>query len=201
MQSTSRDIFGWEKRLCGLKRAQKKFKRALEAFQHGRRCSTDPADIKLFDQQVAEVEKVKVQMKNDLLQLITEPKFSPNDVKHDLKIRESGPNLLPPSENVSKEPRKFTRKSSAPDQSAPSFDFIHLKDIDGKVLKQPDHNVSENEPETLNRSVHFAVERESPGSAKQPPSKGILKGGLRRQVTAPLASTKTRLDSGFEGLD
>jgi hypothetical protein len=174
----------------------------LEAFQNGLNVSTDPNDIQLFGQQIADVKKVKEQMKNDLIQLITEPKFSPSDVKLDLKIQESGPNVSGSQPGPHpKEPRKFTRRATAPDHSIPSFDFINLKDIDGKILTHPDHNVNENESDSLNRSVHFAPGRESSTFSKQQPSKGILKGGLRRQVTTPPVATKLHFKSEFDGLD
>ena len=181
------------------------FKNAYEFFENGLKVQKTDLDKKLFEQQLEDLKKIKIQLKQEFLNSMLNVKINETDKKTTFEIYENGFKVK--KEDIKKQFKNFqnTKNESENDKTSSlpihlkkdtfsnvnlkikenshisineknlnSFEFLNLRDIEGKVIKHQEEKENE-ENKANNGKVSFVELENLKSSAGSKTIKGILR--------------------------
>lgn len=134
------------------------FKKAFESFENGLSKCVEHKDKGVFEAQISELIKIKNTLKNEMINAMKQVKFIGNEEKFELKVVENTKNIIENSNLFIEKEKEFEDYFKPVFHASYSYDFLKLKNIDGKLLKHDEQLISQNEPEAnlKNRKVRFS---------------------------------------------
>ena len=134
------------------------FKKSFEIFENGLSKCVEPKDKGVFEAQISELIKIKKTLKNEMINAMKQVKFIGNEEKFELKVVENTKSIPENSSLFIEKEKEFEDYFKPVFHARYSYDFLKLKNIDGKLLKHNEELISQNElePNLKNRKVVFS---------------------------------------------
>ena len=184
------------------------FKNAFEMFEQGLRRQEQEEDRLMFQNQLDDILKIKEILKQEFLNSMSRVKFNDSDKRIRIEVTENGQHfdskLMTDRRNTDDDKQsgdESARKSFVLKKATASYDFLGLKNIEGKVIEHVDHvKIDDNNDEVKgsDRVVHFASEDSHKLISRKSLRKGILK---RRDRTNSSNRESINSLATSEGLD
>lgn len=179
-------------RLAGLHR------RAKEYFEQGMAKSNDQKEQLVFQKEIEELVKIQKKCKAEFLASMEISNAVPLEMGYRVPIKENKKDVVQEVQsNVPDRPKAYEDFFGLKFHERYTYDFLKLKDIDGKPISRKGTGQASEQAETSIGKVKFILE-ESPNIEKQNPKirmKSILKKKPHLSTTTQPPSDLSRFDN------
>jgi len=171
-------------------------RRAKEYFEQGLAKSTDKNEQLVFQKEIDEIFKIQKKYKEEFLASMEIPTTVPLEDGFRVPIKEDSKVIVQDEQpKISDRPKAYEDFFRPKFHEKYTFDFLNLKDIDGRPISREGTGQSSEQAETSMGKVKFLLERPTEEAKKSPPARmrSILKkknqpSSSTRPVIEPLGS-------------